>query len=80
MSTVVETNPLEQPELLVRLTEDVGKLPAGLAYHLPSAVSHALIQRRLATPVGDLEIFADLELTDEELADAGISWDLIQSR
>jgi hypothetical protein len=79
MSAVDETNPLDQPELLVRLNQDVGKLPKGLAYRLPSAVTHAFIARRLATPVGDLDTFADLELSEEELADVGITWAEIQS-
>jgi hypothetical protein len=76
---VNETNQLDQPELLVRLNEDVGKLPGGLAYRLPGAISHALIQRRLATPVGDLQTFADLDVSEAELADAGIDWEVIQS-
>jgi hypothetical protein len=53
---------LDQPQLLVRLTKDVGKLTAGLAYRLPAHVSNALIMRRKATPVGNMAVFPDLDI------------------
>ncbi len=54
------------PALLIRLTEDVGKLPAGFTYELPEREALALIARRKATVVGDTKQSADLVLTAEE--------------
>lgn len=54
------------PALLIRLTEDVGKLPAGYTYELPEYETLALIARRKATAVGRTRQAADLVLTPEE--------------
>jgi hypothetical protein len=70
---------LDQPQLLVRLTEDVGKLTAGLAYRLPADVSNALIMRRKATPVGNMAVFPDLDVSEAELEAAGLDWAVIQN-
>lgn len=72
-------DPLDLPQLLVKLTEDVGKLPAGLVYRLPSNVAHALIRRRKATPIGDMGCFPDLDVSEAELEVAGLDWAVIQS-
>ena len=77
---LVETEAIEeQPALLVRLTEDVGKLPKGLVYALPERVAHSLIMRGKAIPVADLKAFPDLDVSEDELEDAGIDWAVIQS-
>ena len=70
----------EQPALLVRLTEDVGKLPAGLVYRLPQDVTNSLILRRLAVPVAFMEAFPDLDVSEAELEAVGIDWPLIQAK
>jgi hypothetical protein len=75
----LELEELDQPQLLIRLNEDVGKLPKGLVYRLPTDVSNALIMRRKATPVGDMAVFPDLDISEAELEDAGLDWDVIQS-
>jgi hypothetical protein len=70
------TTPIELPicePLLVRLTDDIGILPAGsLIYSLPRFEAEKLIMRRLATAVGTLGVMADLTLTEDEFAEAGI--------
>jgi hypothetical protein len=54
------------PPMLIRLTEDVGKLPAGFVYELPAFEAKRLLTRRKATAVGMLRQTADLALTPEE--------------
>jgi hypothetical protein len=61
------------PALLIRLTEDVGKLPAGFHYELPEREALALIARRKATAVGDTRQSADLVLTQDEI-EAATAW------
>jgi len=73
----LEVEELDQPQLLVRLTEDVGKLPAGLVYRLPADVSNSLIMRRKAVPVGDMAVFPDLDVSEAELEDAGLDWETV---
>ena len=63
--------PINDP-LLIRLTEDVGNLPSGFVYELPRFEAERLILRRKATAVGTLGVFADLTLTDQECAEAGL--------
>jgi len=58
---------LEQP-LLIRLTEDVGKLPAGFSYHLPRFEAELLIMRRKATAVGSLDASPDLIISEDDFA------------
>lgn len=58
--------------LLIRLTEDVGKLPAGFVYELPRFEAERLIARRVATAVGKLGTIADISLTEAECREAGI--------
>jgi hypothetical protein len=69
----VKEDELELPPLLIRLTTDAGKLPSGLIYALPRFEAERLIMRRLATAVGTLGILPDLTLSEEELAEAGIT-------
>jgi hypothetical protein len=57
----------EAPPILVRLTESIGRLPAGFIYELPEHEALGLIMRRKATAVGRYrEQTADLVLTEEE--------------
>lgn len=64
-------DPLEP--LLIRLLEPIGLLPAGsFVYELPRFESERLIMRRKATAVGNLGMMADITLTEDELAEAGI--------
>jgi hypothetical protein len=62
----------ETPELLVRLTTDVGLLPKGYAIELPRFESLRLIRRGLAcaVAVGDFRTLPDLTLTEEECGEA----------
>jgi hypothetical protein len=76
--SLVDPDDLPQPQLLVRLTEDVGKLPKGLVYRLPTAVANALIMHRKATPIADMERFPDLDVSEAELEVAGLDWAVIQ--
>jgi hypothetical protein len=63
--------PINDP-LLIRLTENVGKLPAGFVYELPRFEAVSLIHRRKATAVGNIGVMADLTLTEDELQEAGL--------
>ena len=54
------------PDILIRLTEAIGKLPAGFVYGLPQPEALALIARRKATAVGTIRTAPDLKLTTEE--------------
>ena len=76
--SLIDPDELPPPAILVRLTEDVGKLPAGLVYRLPTDVSNALIRRRKATPVGNWNTFPDLDVSEDELEIAGLDWSVIQ--
>ena len=63
--------PITDP-LLIRLTESVGNLPSGFVYELPRFEAERLIIRRKATAVGTLGTIADLTLTEQECAEAGL--------
>lgn len=65
--------PLEP--LLIRLTEDVGVLPAGpgFTYELPAFEAHRLIARRKAVAVGRLGALPDVTLNEQECLEAGIT-------
>lgn len=54
------------PALLIRLTEDVGRLPAGYHYELPEREALALIARRKGIAVGRTKQAPDLVLTPED--------------
>jgi hypothetical protein len=54
------------PALLIRLTENVGLIPAHFTVELPEREALALIARRKATAVGSTRQTADLTLTHEE--------------
>jgi hypothetical protein len=55
------------PNLLIRLIEDVGKLPAGFTYSLPMYEAQRLIARRKAVPVGAYKtVEPDVVLTQED--------------
>jgi len=58
--------------LLIRLTESVGKLPAGFVYELPAFEGVRLVHRRLATVVGSVGVLPDLTLTEDECFEAGL--------
>jgi len=58
---------LEEP-LLVRLTEDMGLLPANFTYHLPRFEAERLIARRKATAVGTLDTAPDLVIDEDDFA------------
>ena len=58
---------LEQP-LLVRLTADVGKLPAGFVYQLCRDEATRLIMQRKATAVGSLAAVPDLVISEDDFA------------
>lgn len=58
--------------LLIRLSEDVGKLPSGFVYELPRFEAERLIARRKATAVGSVGVIADLVLTEDECVEAGL--------
>jgi len=61
------------PTMLIRLTEDVGKLPSGFVYELPAFEAQRLIARRMATAVGNFRgILPDLVLTEDECQEAGL--------
>jgi hypothetical protein len=77
--SLIDPDDLPPPQLLVRLTKDVGKLPKGLVYRLPTAVANSLIMHRKAIPVADVACFPDLDVSEAELEDAGLVWDVIQS-
>jgi hypothetical protein len=64
--------PLCEP-LLIRLTEDVGKLPAGFVYELPRFEAERLLHKRKAVAVGSIGTMADLSLTEDECEEAGLS-------
>lgn len=82
---LIDPEDLPPPQLLVRLTQDVGKLPTGLVYRLPTDVALALIRHRKATPVGNMGCFPDLDVSEAELENAGLDgiavldWGAIQS-
>jgi hypothetical protein len=59
--------------LLVRTTQDVGKLPAGFIYNLPRLTAQLLIGKRLGIAIGSLGVMADLTLTEDECIEAGIA-------
>jgi len=61
--------------LLVNLSSDHAGLLAGLVYQLPADFACYLIANRKAIPVADLNAFADVTLTEQELADAGLTWE-----
>lgn len=58
------------PVLLIRLTEQIGKLPIGFHYELPEREALALIARRKATAVGSTRQTADLVLSQEDYEQA----------
>jgi hypothetical protein len=64
----------EAPELLIRLTTDVGLLPKGYAIELPRFESLRLIRRGLAcaVAVGTLSAAPDLTLTEDDCIEAGL--------
>ena len=64
---------LESTEpLLVRLIEEIGKLPAGFTYELPRFEAERLIARRAAIAVGNLGVIPDISLSEQECAEAGL--------
>ena len=63
---------MKHPSLQIRLLHDLGKLPAGISIVFPADIAHSLIRRRLATPVGSLDSFADLVIGEDQLQDCGI--------
>jgi hypothetical protein len=69
-----KSTPVEFPlePLLIRLTEDVGPLPAGFTYELPAFESRRLIARRKAVAVGRLGTIPDVKLTEDECREAGL--------
>lgn len=68
----IPSEPLTQ-QLLIRLTESVGLLPAGYVYELPAFEAHRLIARRKAIVVGSVGTIADLVLGELEVQEAGIA-------
>lgn len=58
--------PITEP-LLVRLTEDVGKLPAGFTYEVPRFEAERLIARRKAIAVGRLGTIADVVISEDDI-------------
>jgi len=58
--------------LLVRLTENVGRMPAHLTYELPAYEALRLIHRRKAHAVGTLGTVADLVLDEHDCTEAGL--------
>ena len=58
--------------LLIRLLQDVGKLPANVVLQLPRQISELLLLRRLCTPVGDMTVAPDA-IVDCEWADIGVT-------
>jgi hypothetical protein len=70
---VLEPSFYAEHPLLVRLTENVGKLPAGFVYELPPRLAQTLIASRKAQAVGNFGIMADLSLTEDECVEAGIA-------
>jgi len=55
------------PPMLIRLTEDVGRLPAGFTYALSAFEAQRLIARRKAVALGGYkQQSADLALSEEE--------------
>ncbi len=54
------------PPIHIRLTENVGLLPAGFVVLVARDEAYRLIARRKATAVGALRQTADLELTEVE--------------
>ena len=60
------------PTILIRLVEDVGFLPAGFTYSMPELEAMILVRRKKAEIVGKFGTTADIELTAEELQEAGL--------
>jgi len=61
----------ELTPLVINLHEDLGKLPAGFPIQLPTDITLSLIRRRLATPVADITIDADLIVDENQIAHVG---------
>ena len=61
------------PPIVVRLLADCGKLPAGITVQFPhESTAHHLITHRLAVPVADFNVSADLTLDESDLELSGI--------
>jgi hypothetical protein len=52
--------------LLIRLNDDVGKLPAGIVVSLPKQYAWSLIRSKLASVVGSFNAVPDLTLDESE--------------
>ncbi len=74
------TTAIDNPPILVTLSEPVGELPAGLVFQLPDWLACALILRRVATPVANLSAYADVVITEDDIErlGLGLDWESIQ--
>jgi hypothetical protein len=59
--------------LLISLTKDIGKLPAGISIQFPHDVGVALIHRGtgVAIPVGSFAATPDLVIDDDDMQHVG---------
>jgi hypothetical protein len=61
------------PPIVVRLLADCGKLPGGITVSFPNeSTAHHLIANRLAVPVADFNVYADLPLDENDLEQSEI--------
>ena len=75
---MIENNPgyqSELPPLVVRLSGDLGKLPASIGIQFPEQVGLMLIAKRLATPIGDVHLSPDLILDEDDMDQIGLGAD-----
>jgi hypothetical protein len=53
--------------LLIRLNDDVGKLPAGIVVSLPKQYAWSMIRRKLACVVGSLQAVPDITIDESDV-------------
>jgi hypothetical protein len=64
------------PPIVVRMLADYGKLPGGITVQFPhESTAHNLIANRLAIPVADFSVTADLTLDESDLEQIGLGDD-----
>ncbi|MGA7524642.1 MAG: hypothetical protein WBW84_19485 [Acidobacteriaceae bacterium] len=64
--------PLTEP-LLIRLTEDVAKVPAGITLELSNIEARALVRRGLAQVIGSLTAQAQIVMDDDDMERSGLA-------
>jgi hypothetical protein len=64
--------PLTEP-LLIRLTEDVGNVPAGITLELPCIEARALVRRGLGHIIGSLDAQAQIVMDEDDTEQSGLA-------